>query len=221
MTSPRSSTTMTSWRGSGRSATPTTLVGRELNGIPSGSTTLHVSARVMRATSRRSTGGRRRAPSSTRISRRSTGCSARTPSCPGSWSGSCLSRLAAPRARLSSTTICARCGRCLRRRRGRSSERAIGPGRSASSTSGSREKRCRSVTARPARGGSSLRALATRAPAPGCSCSQRRLRICSPESRATSSDSARFRSSSFGIGRPASTATKVDRLRRSPRSAGS
>ena len=43
-------------------------------------------------------------------------------------------------ARRSSMTTCARCGRCSRRRRGRFSARSIGPGRSASSISGSRAR---------------------------------------------------------------------------------
>ena len=64
-------------------------------------------------------------------------------------------------------TTCARSGRCSRRRRGRFSGRSIGRARSASSMSGSRARRCRSVTARRAAAGSWSRAWATRAPAPG------------------------------------------------------
>ena len=49
--------------------------------------------------------------------RRSIGCSRAIRSCPGSGSASCSSRWAARAARRSSMTICARSGRCSRRRR--------------------------------------------------------------------------------------------------------
>ena len=66
---------------------------------------------------------------------------ARIRSCPGCGSGSCWSRWGARRARRSSMTICARSGRCSRRRPGRFSGRSIGRARSASSMSGSRASR--------------------------------------------------------------------------------
>lgn len=50
--------------------------------------------------------------------------------------------------------ICVRCDRCLRRRRARFSGRCIDPGRSASSTCGSRAARYRSATASCAAAGS-------------------------------------------------------------------
>jgi hypothetical protein len=56
--------------------------------------------------------------------------------------------------------------RCLRRRRERSSGPFIAPGRSASSICGSRLSRCRWDIWSGAAAGSSLRAWATRAPAP-------------------------------------------------------
>jgi hypothetical protein len=79
----------------------------------------------------------------------------------------------------------------------------------------------RSVTARPARDGSSSRAWATRARAPASSSSARRPRICSPGSPATCRASGRFRKSSSGIAKPVSTATAGARARRSRRSAAS
>src|SRR5688500_16704790 len=60
------------------------------------------------------------------------------------------------------------------------------PGEAASSISGSRGRRSRSGMARPGRGGSSLRAWATRAPAPARWCSPSRRRICWLGSRAAS-----------------------------------
>ena len=64
-------------------------------------------------------------------------------------------------------TICARCGRCSRRGRGRFSGRSIGRASSASSISGSRASRSRSATASGAAAGSSSRVWATRAPRRG------------------------------------------------------
>jgi len=62
------------------------------------------------------------------------------PKLPGVRIRELLEPLGVPRPRRSSTTTCARCARCLPRRPGRFSARSIGPGRSASSTSGSRRR---------------------------------------------------------------------------------
>ena len=121
-------------------------------------------------------------------------------------------------ARRSSMTTCARCGRCSRRR-GRFSGRSIGPGRSASSISGSRGPRSRSGMARRAAAGSWSRAWATRAPAPArWSSPSRRADLLSGSAAVCGRWGAAARRWS-GTARPGCTPAAAARPTGSPRSA--
>ena len=148
-------------------------------------------------------GGRR---SSIRFGRRSTGCCREDPKLPGQRVRELIEPLGyRGLARRSWMTICARCGRCSRRRRGRFSARSIGRARSASSISGSRGAGRGRARSSSAAAGSSSRAWATRARAPARWSSPRRRRICSGASRAVCGRWAGCRRRWSGIARPACT----------------